>query len=166
MKRFLILLLISAFGTSATRAQTTLLHPPKNIKVIVKLTKDTIGVGSPIPITITITNMAKAAQKLLLDKPLGIGAPWGTWASIINLKTKQQAVMYQSRAIFSNTFYTEDKLKEYYYNVQPNESISAGYDLLDVVMVSYRERYLPKGEYELEITYYNSKANKLKFVVI
>jgi hypothetical protein len=166
MKRFSILILITLFALSAVKAQFTTTHAPKNVSVAVKLQKDSVGIGAAIPITITLTNTGKAEQKLLLDKPKATGAPWGIWASITNLKTRQQAVMYQSRAIFSNTFYTEDKLKDDYYTVKPGESISAGYDLLDVVMVGYRERYLPKGDYELQITYYKAVSKKLKFTVL
>jgi hypothetical protein len=166
MKRFLIFTITCLFSISTSMAQFSSSLKAKDAKVDVKLTKDTVAIGSAIPIIITITNTSKTDKKLLLDKPHAIGSPWGVWASIINLKNKQQATMYQSRAVFSSVIYTEDKLKDSYYTVKPGESISAGYDLLDVVMVSYRERYLPKGDYELQLTYYNSTSKKVRFTVI
>jgi len=166
MKHFLLLTITCLFGISTSFAQFSSSLKAKEVSVDVKLAKDTITIGGAIPITITITNTSKTDKKLLLDKPKAVGSPWGVWASITNLKTKQQATMYQSRAIFSSTVYTPDMLKDSYYTVKPGESISASYDLLDVVMISYNNRYLAKGDYELQLTYYNSVSKKVKFTVL
>ena len=166
MKHLLLITIISLLGISTSFAQFSSSLKAKEVRVDVKLLKDTVALGGAIPITIMLTNTSKADKKFLLDKPKAVGCPWGVWASIINVKTKQQAAMYQSRAIFSNMVYTEEMLNDSYYTVKPGESISAGYDLLDVVMVSYNNRYLAKGDYELQLTYYNSVSKKVKFTVM
>jgi hypothetical protein len=139
---------------------------PKGIALSTALSKNTYNYHDDIPVTIKLTNNSGKTQNLLLNKIPSYG-PWQTSINIINVKTGKSAVQYQSRAILSSQVYFDDDLKKYQYQVLPGASISATVSLYGIIVVNFNDNYnLPKGEYQMQLTYYNISSKKIKFKVI
>jgi hypothetical protein len=136
------------------------------VEVKISFIDTTLKFGDNISINITLTNAGSTNQRLLFDKPnTGTGGPWGTSASVINTKTNKTAIQTENKAILSSQIYSEDKLHENYYNLIPNQSISRKYELTDIVVINNNDNKLPKGDYIIQLNYYNNISNSLTLTI-
>jgi hypothetical protein len=119
-----------------------------------------------INLNIKLTNLDSTSQRLLFDKPVtSTGGPWATSASIIDNKTNKTVLKYQNKAVLSSQIYSEDQLKDKYYNLIPNQSIEGKYNLTDIVVFNTDDNKLPKGSYTIKVYYYTNVSNILTFTI-
>ncbi|PKH52446.1 hypothetical protein CXF68_17875 [Tenacibaculum sp. Bg11-29] len=119
-----------------------------------------------ILVRITLTNNNTQEQNILFDKPrVSTGGPWGTIAKVVSLKTNESVLKHENKAILSSQFYKEEELKHYYYNLKPNESITREFKLRDIVVFDTNDYNLPKGRYEIQLSYYTNTSNSLILII-
>lgn len=139
-------------------------NPKVELKII--LSETTLKFGEKIFLNITLTNTGSTNQRLLFDKPVSTtGGPWATSATIIDNKTNKSVLKYQNKAVLSSQIYTADQLKDNYYNLIPNQSISGKYELSNIVVFNTSDNKLPKGNYTIQLFYYNSISNSLTLTI-
>ena len=126
----------------------------KNVDIKISSGKTLLNYGDKIVLDITLTNNDKEAQKLLFDKPVSTAGPWGVSAIVTDKKTNKSVLKYGNKELLSSQIYTEDQLKEGYYTLQPEQSISKKYELHDIVVFNNEDNLLPRGTYDIQINYY------------
>ncbi len=143
-----------------------LLHDNPKVDVKIYLPDTTLNSGDSIHLNIILTNLGSTSQRLLFDKPVtSTGGPWATLATVIDNKTKKTVLKHQNKAVLSSQIYSEDELKDKYYNLMPNQAIEGKYNLTDIVVFNTDDNKLPKGSYTVQISYYGNVSNSLTFTI-
>lgn len=151
--------------TDTLSVQTKLNDNPK-VDVKIYLPDTVLNSGDKININIKLTNLSSTSQRLLFDRPVtSTGGPWATSATVIDNKTKKTVLKHQNKAILSSQVYSEDQLKDEYYNLIPNQSIEGKYNLTDLVILNTDDNKLPKGSYTIQVFYYSNVSNSLTFTI-
>lgn len=129
--------------------------------------KDTVlTYGDKILLNISLTNNGNEEQKLLFDKPsVSTGGPWATTGNITDIETKKSVLKYQNKAILSSQVYTEEQLKDKYYNLKPGQTINRRYELADIVVFNSSDNLLPKGKYEVQLFYHLNPSNVVTIII-
>jgi hypothetical protein len=133
-------------------------------KVAVKIAiADTVvKYGDNVMITMSLTNTAKNKQRLLFDKPaVSTAGPWSTIGWVTDKATGKSILRHQNKAVWSSEIYGEDELKDNYYYLQTNQTISRQYELDDIVVVDTENYVLPRGTFEVQLFYHNTPSNVL-----
>ncbi|OAD92767.1 hypothetical protein A7A78_02340 [Aequorivita soesokkakensis] len=134
------------------------------VDVEIELNDSILNKGDKIILKIKLTNNGSEIQKLLFDKPItSTGGPWGTTGKVINLESKSSVLKYENKAILSSQFYTEVQLINYYYNLQPGQSIERKYALSDIVVFDTKDYILTSGKYQVQLFYNLTPSNTLNF---
>ena len=131
-------------------------------KVVVKIAiADTVvKYGDNVLITMSLTNTEKSEQRLLFDKPaVSTGGPWSTIGTVVDKATQRSILKYQNKAILSSDIYGEDELKDDYYYLQTNQTLSRQYELNDIVVFDTENFVLARGIFEVQLFYYNNRSN-------
>jgi len=144
-----------------TSIKSSFITRTSKVTLSVRLKHDTIKYGQAIAITIAITNNTGKTQTLLFDKP----ELWGLSGNVTDLNTGQSVVSYHNKAVLSSQVYAEEDLKRYYYHLKPGVSLSAESNLQHIVIFNTADYNLPKGRYEMELSYGSSTSNKVVFWV-
>ncbi len=145
--------------TDTLSVQSTLDDNPK-VEVKISLIDSVVKRGDKVLINITLTNTDSTNQRLLFDKPIiSTGGPWSTTSTVIDTKTNKSILKYENKAILSSQIYSKDHLTDKYYNLTPNQSINAEYELTDIVVFKTEDNLLPKGNYAIQIFYYSNISN-------
>lgn len=121
--------------------------------------------GDEIWIEISLTNKSSEVQKLLFDKPNSGFVPWATSGKVTDIKTNQSVLEYENRGILSSRAYLEEELKEMYYNLKPEGSLSALYKLSDIVEFNTSDNLLPIGKYKVQLFYNSNPSNILEIQI-
>ena len=126
--------------------------------------KDTLmKYGDKVLLDISLRNNGDEDQKVLFDKPkVSTGGPWATIGKVTDNKTKKSVLKYGNKAMLSSQFYTEEELKDKYYNLKPGQSIKRQYELNDIVIIDNSTNSLESGIYEVQLFYYNNPSNIIK----
>lgn len=136
------------------------------VEVTISLIDTILNSSDKIFLNITVTNASSINQRLLFDNPsTGTGGPWATSATVIDNKTNKTVLEYQNKAVLSSQLYTEDQLKDRYYNLNPKQSISGKYELSDIVVFNTVDNKLPKGTYTIQLFYYHNISNSLTLTI-
>lgn len=136
------------------------------VELTISLNDTILKASDKIFLNITVTNSSSTNQRLLFDKPvIGTGGPWATSATIIDNKTNKSVLKYQNKAVLSSQLYTEDQLKNDYYNLVPGQSVSGKYELTDIVVFNTIDNKLAKGKYTIQLHYYHNQSNPLTLTI-
>jgi len=166
MTRITVLVLLTFFGVTRVTAQKNALDNCPKLDLRIKLSKDTFNTKDDIQIEMLITNNSKTNQKFLFDKPKSsTGGPAWTTVSLTNVKTKKSALKYANKKILESQIYTQEQLKDKYYNLKPGQSLKRKYSLFDLAVTTLESYQLEKGTYILQIIYCKSISNNLKFTI-
>jgi hypothetical protein len=139
-------------------------NPKVDVKIYLPDAK--LNSGDIIKLKIKLTNLSSTSQRLLFDKPvISTGGPWATSATVIDNKTKKIVLKYQNKSVLSSQVYSEEQLKDKYYNLIPNQSIEGKYNLTDIVVFNTDDNKLPKGSYTIQVFYYKNVSNSLTFTI-
>lgn len=151
----------------------SLIHPfqdtrkdtPK-VDVRIMLNDTVLKYGENLVLTISLTNKEHLYQKLLFDKPSFItGGPWSTKGKVIDTRTNKSVVLYENKAMLASQIFNESDVKDDYYILQPGQTISARYDLKDIVVLEAPKNLLPAGSYEVQLFYFDNPSNILTIVI-
>jgi hypothetical protein len=113
-----------------------------------------------------LTNNSNEEQKLLFDKPrVSTGGPWATTGKVTDTNKKLSVVEYENKAMLSSKVYTEEELKDNYYYLKPRQTLNRQYELTDIVVLNSPNKKLPKGNYEIQLFYYNNISNILSIKI-
>lgn len=118
-----------------------------------------------IMVKITLVNTSDKTERFLFDKPiLSTGGPWNTIASVTNLMNNESAIEHQNKAILSSQLVFQEELDSCYYFLKTKDSITALFKLSDIVSFkSYKG--LPKGSYEMQLSFHSNSSKKHQFTV-
>lgn len=138
-----------------------------NIKIDIKLTKDTVESVNDLVLTIKATNETDKTQEILFDKPTySLIGPWCIHAKVIDTKTgKSMFNNYNKTEMLASQIFDESHVKGKYISLGTKKYLSITYRLTDIIYLERNFNSLPSGVYELEVSYYNNKSNKVKFYI-
>jgi hypothetical protein len=169
---FLTILIICLANCSTTTSENESVNTKEQghsiesfpkVDVKIGLNDSVTNKGEKIMLNIKLTNNESEIQKLLFDKPSGsTGGPWATTGKVTNLKTKSSVLKYENKAMLSSQIYTEDQLKDHYYNLQPGQSIEGNYALSDIVVFNSKDNVLTSGTYEVQLFYHINPSNAVR----
>ena len=149
----------------STEEKTSAIYDFPKVDVEINLNDSILRIGDKIILNIKLTNNGNEVQKILFDKPeISTGGPWATTVKVINLESKTSVLKYENKAVVSSQFYSEDLLKNYYYNLKPKQSIEGKYSLSDIVVIN-KDNFLTSGTYEIQLFYYMNSSNTLKLTI-
>jgi hypothetical protein len=151
-------------GDSLSIQKTNKSHP--KVDVFIFLKNSVIENKDKISISIKLTNKGSSDEKLLFDKPeVSTGGPWGTSASVRNVRTNESVVEFENKEMLSSQAYFEEQLKDFYYTLKPGQSISKEYFLTDLVVYKTNDDHLPRGVYDIQVFYFDNPSNKVTLTV-
>lgn len=136
------------------------------VGLTISLSKGTFTAIDDILIKMLVTNNSKTNQKVLFDKPKSsTGGPAQTVVVLTNKNTGKSALKYQNKRVLESQIYSEEQLKDKYYNLSTGQSIKGQFSLFDLAVTTSENYRLEKGTYELQVFYYNNPSNKLTFTI-
>jgi hypothetical protein len=137
------------------------------VEMKISLIDTNLNYGDKILLNISLTNNSNEEQKLLFDKPtVSTGGPWATTGKVMDIDKKTSVLKYENKAMLSSQLYTEDELKDKYYNLKPGQTINGQYELTDIVVFNYSNNSLPQGTYEVQLFYYSIPSNILTIKIL
>lgn len=149
-----------------TKEQVHITESFPHVDVNIELNDSVVLQREKIMLNIKLTNKGNEVQKLLFDKPsISTGGPWATTCKVINLKTRSSVLKSENKAMLSSQVYTEDQLKDHYYNVQPGRSIEGTYALSDMIVFNSEDNQLDSGKYQIQLFYNLKPSNTLELRV-
>ena len=174
MKKILLILWIISLASCSTETQKneivnsdtlsekqTIENFPK-VDFKISLIDTILNYGDIILLNISLTNNNKEEQKLLFDKPrVSTGGPWCTTGKVTDINKKLSVVEYENKGMLSSEVCSEEELKDNYYYLKPGQTINHQYELTDIVVLNSPNNKLPKGNYEIQLFYYNNISNIL-----
>jgi hypothetical protein len=178
MKNILSILLIISLTSCSTETQKneivnsdnsserqTIENFPK-VDFKISLSDTILNFGDIILLNLSLTNNSNEEQKLLFDKPrVSTGGPWATTGKVTDTNKKLSVVEYENKAMLSSKVYTEEELKDNYYYLKPRQTLNRQYELTDIVVLNSPNKKLPKGNYEIQLFYYNNISNILSIKI-
>jgi hypothetical protein len=137
------------------------------VEMKISLIDTNLNYGDKILLNISLTNNSNEEQKLLFDKPtVSTGGPWATTGKVMDIDKKTSVLKYENKAMLSSQLYTEDELKDKYYNLKPGQTINGQYELTDIVVFNDSNNSLPQGTYEVQLFYYSIPSNILTIKIL
>ena len=137
------------------------------VEMKISLIDTNLNYGDKILLNISLANNSNEEQKLLFDKPtVSTGGPWATTGKVMDIDKKTSVLKYENKAMLSSQLYTEDELKDKYYNLKPGQTINGQYELTDIVALNYSNNLLPQGTYEVQLFYYSIPSNILTIKIL
>ena len=158
--KWILAVIVFCLSAFAANGQSLINDRPKVALSIVAVS-DSVKVGRPIMLRITVTNNQEKAQKMLIDKPV----LWAFTGNVADLKTGQSVLSYSNRAMSTSQVYQEKDLKDFYHVLKPGQSITTEQDLRGIVIFNTLDYKLPKGAYKMHLDYYGNTSNAIIFYV-